>query len=244
MPKLAWKSHTWGTSTIQLGTTSLLVLPTLHLSLGQMIHTQRDVSWTFWIPFIFGQIFFFFPFRSPQQLNNRISSEVARAIAGSAQSFRSPKNSHQQQFYGLCMRKHQFRLRFAMIHGNQSPWAPKRIKTEEEVCTHPCRSKPWSFIKYWKQQRFTLDRDEGCIILVPAASLGKHAPSIRGLSRLTDWRGKGQEDVTIAMPSAMLRTPSSLPSTALGKQSLEIKPASAAVYTLSSVGTWKWTQMG
>lgn len=36
------------------------------------------------------------------------------------------------------------------------------------------------------------------------------------------------------MPSAALVTPSSLSSIALGKQALEIKPASAAVYILSS----------
>lgn len=69
---------------------------------------------------------------------------------------------------------------------------------------------------------------------MPAASLGEHAPSIRSLSWLTNWWGKGPEDVTIAMPSAALVTPSSLSSIALGKQALEIKPASAAAYILSS----------
>lgn len=69
---------------------------------------------------------------------------------------------------------------------------------------------------------------------MPAASLGEHAPSIRSLPWLTNWLGEGQEDVIIAMPSAALVTPSSLSSTALGKQALEIKLASAAVYIVSS----------
>lgn len=98
-------------------------------------------------------------------------------------------------------------------------------------CLHTLKSQ--NFMKYCNQQGFTLDRDEECISHIPAATLGEHAPSIRSLSWLTNWWGKGQEDVTIAMLSAALVTPSYLSSTALGKHTLEIKPASAAVYILS-----------
>lgn len=148
----------------------------------------------------FGQIHFF---KGPQQLNNRISSEVTRNNSWFCAIRQKPQELPSAAVYGLCLRKHQFRLRFAAIRGNRSPWAPRKIKTEEEVCTHPYRSKPRSFIKCWKQQCFTLDRDEGCIILVAAASLGEHAPSIRSASWLTDEEGKGRR--MLPLPCHLLR---------------------------------------
>lgn len=166
-------------------------------------------------------------FRGHQQLNKRISSEATREMDGSLQPFRSPKNCHQQQFTA-CVQES---ISFAWGLLQSLVISPQKNKSRGR-CLHMLKS--WSFIKYYKQRRFTLDREEGCISLVPAASLGEHAPSIRSLSWLTDWWGKGQGDVTIAMPSAALPTPSSLSFTALGKQALEIKPASAAVHILSS----------
>lgn len=119
-------------------------------------------------------------FREHQQLNKRISSEATRKMDGPLQSFRSPKNCHQQQFTA-CVQES---INFAWGLLQSMVINPQKNKNRGR-CLHMLKS--CSFIKYCKQQHFTLDRDEGCISHVPATSLGEHAPSIRSLSWLTDW---------------------------------------------------------
>lgn len=155
---------------------------------------------------------------------------------GSLQPFRSPKNCHQQQFT-VCVQES---ISFTWGLLRSMVISPQKNKNRGR-CLHMLKS--GSFIKYCKQQHFTLDREEGCITLVPAASLEEHAPKHQDFV-LTDWLMRERARGCYHCHAICCTSSSFLPCHPLPWVNRHLKLNQQVLqYTYCPQATWKWTQM-